>query len=143
MFAVKGRGKVTLLFIGVLVGVLCFQPKAAEATHSSISCLIKKHDIVRGSATVLGSSYTGRNRTSPTKIKCGDCYGTPVAAAKHKQKEKSIRYSYWADYEHRTYGTSSWSFCHTHTGIKARKQWITVKCGKKARLNIIEKVSAA
>lgn len=143
MFATKGVLKVTLLVVGVLIVFFCFQSKAAEATHSSISCLIKKHSVRNSGTTVLGSSYTGKRRTSPNKVKCSDCYGTPVPHAYHQQKQKSVRYHYWIDYEHRSLGSSSWSFCHTHTGTKSRKVWITVGCGRKARLNIIGKLAAA
>lgn len=129
--------KITLFVVGFLVVGLglyaAFQVQEAEATHSSISCLVKEHNILSSSSiTVTGSSYTGKTRIKK-KIKCGDCYGTPWPPADHVQNQKIIYFDYVIDYEHR-YPFGAWSFCHTHSGSSSREQWVTVRCGKKALL---------
>lgn len=121
--------KVTLFIVGVLVVslglIVAFQSREAEATHSSISCLIKQHDVLSSSITVTGSSSTGKKRTKSTY--CSTCYGCPNPRT-HTQKQKIIYFDYVIDYEHR-YPFGSWSFCHTHSGSSSREQWVTVSCG--------------
>lgn len=104
-----------------------FQSGEAEAPHSSISCLIKQHDVLSSSITVTGSSSTGKKRTKSTY--CSTCYGCPNPRT-HTQKQKIIYFDYVIDYEHR-YPFGSWSFCHTHSGSSSRLQWVTVSCGLK------------
>lgn len=123
------RLKAMVLIAGVLVVslglIITFQPEEAEATHSSISCLVKEHNILSSSTTVTGSSYTGKTRTKNTY--CFFCYGCPNPRT-HTQKQKIIYFNYVIDYEHR-YPFGSWSFCHTHSGSSSREQWVTVSCG--------------
>ena len=125
------RLKAMVLIAGVLVVslglIVTFQPEEAEATHSSISCLVKEHNILSSSTTVTGSSYTGKTRTKNTY--CFLCYGCPNPRT-HTQKQKIIYFDYAIDYEHR-YPFGSWSFCHTHSGSSSREQWVTVSCGIK------------
>ena len=129
MFMISRSLKATLPIVGFLVVslglIVAFQPEEAEATHSSISCLIKKHRVLgRPSITVTGSSYTGKTRNKDTT--CSDCYGLPPR--RHKQRQKIIYFDYKIDYEHASWGSSSWSFCHTHSGSSSKEQWVTVRC---------------
>ena len=135
MFATKGRLKVSLLVVGVLVVGLgmygAFQLQEVEANNSSWSCVIMVDRIYLSTSVLLGSSYTGKTRTRETN--CFNCRRAP-RTYKHTQKEKVSSHSYAHHWEHRWPWSSSWSYCHIHTGISSRVDWKTVRCNRRVVL---------
>ena len=131
MFAVKGRLKVTLLVVGILVvGIGMYagvQVQDVEATHSSFSCFFKLHAVVSNIKHSSLSHYTGGSRTkSTTCSNCSPCYSN----SNHTQLEAVFDYTEHTTYKHRYLWDTFYDHCHTHTDTGTEKRWLTVLCNQ-------------
>ena len=131
MFAIKGRLKVALLVVGVLVvglGLYArFQIQEAEATHSSWSCVFKTHDIVSHMKHSTFNHYTGLQRTKLTTCSnCEPCYPSSY----HTQYEAVFDYTESTTYKHRYLWETYFDHCHTHSDTGTENIWLTAICNQ-------------
>ena len=109
MFATKGRLKVSLLVVGVLIVGLgmygAFQPKQAQA-HCSTTGLV--HDYYDWKIGRTQTTLDSWNETT----NCSRCPGYP--ASKHKKKEVEFKKKGRWIYKHRWFWSSNWDHCHSH-----------------------------
>ena len=122
--------KAMVLIAGILVVGLgmysAFQAQDAAANNSSWSCLIMYDRIYLSSSFLIGSKYTGKTRIK-SAINCSDCRGV-AGGRRHTQRQKISSYTYSHHWEHRWPLSSTWSYCHIHTGTSSRTDWVTVRC---------------
>lgn len=128
MFTTKGRLKVSLLVVGVLVVGLgrygAFQVQEATANDSSASCLIKD-DRIAESVVYLTSSQVLATRQK--EVHCLNCPGTQKK--KHTQEKVLVHWDVEEWYEHSWPWSSSWDHCHIHDTTAAAIFWETIPCG--------------
>lgn len=121
--------KVMVLIVGFLVAGLglyvAFQVQDAEATHSSLTCLIKQH---RPAGTTYSYSNTPTGNTRTKNMNCSDCRGQPKKS--HTQHEV-LSTTYTHDHhEHKYIWESTWSYCHAHVWASSWSYiWVTQHCG--------------
>ena len=129
MNAIKGRLKVALLVVGVLVVGLgmytAFQVQEVEANNSSASCFLKSHISFVLQYTVLSRFSTGA--TQKVKTICTDCWAFyPPHDHTYKQYIEN-RYEQ-RDYDHKWPG-QFWEPCHLHAGTVFVSKWEIQNCG--------------
>ena len=128
MFVTKGRLKVSLLVVGVLVAGLgmyaAFQPKPAEADCNTIGRI---HAEPFYDDTYDYGEWTGEEReTSP--INCSKCQGYPKSI--HKEKKWVSWYDVVVLYKHRWFWKTTWDYCHAHTYRIGIVSWYLIRCNK-------------